>query len=123
MVRIPFQRAVRDGPVISITKECDIINISVEFGEGPTRPSPRHKSALAKVIIRCTKCRPLQSSLRNTLATFGPESAQYQSTAKVVTDYIAQKTVSQPSTAMGKGKEKEAQGPMFTLAHRPKPAG
>ncbi|KAF2804937.1 uncharacterized protein BDZ99DRAFT_467161 [Mytilinidion resinicola] len=65
----------------------------------------------------------LQSSLRNTLATFGPESVQYKSTAKVMDEYIAHKTQSQLSTAVGKGKEKETQGPMFTLAHRPKTVG
>jgi hypothetical protein len=63
----------------------------------------------------------LRSSLRNTLATFGPQSPQYKSTEELVKTYISKKAQAQPD-AMKEKAANVSEGVMFTLAHRPKPA-
>ncbi|OCL09470.1 hypothetical protein AOQ84DRAFT_375814 [Glonium stellatum] len=57
----------------------------------------------------------LQSSMRNALFTFGASSQQYQNIKAMVDEHIASK---HPSTPLASTAQP---GPVFTLAHRPKP--
>ena len=57
----------------------------------------------------------LQSSMRNALFTFGASSQQYQNIKAMIDEHIASKPPPSSSTSTAQS------GPVFTLAHRPKP--